>query len=80
MAEAFTLAEARAILDALKAVPTGTSGVVTVSYAGRTVQYGSMADVRADIVYWTKFVTDLERRSATGSRHRFSVARLGRRA
>lgn len=70
---AYTLSQAQAQLDALLACQAA-GGVLSVTIHGRTVTYGSLADMQKAIDYWTRQVTALERKAAGLSRHGYSVA------
>lgn len=70
---AYTLTEARAQLSALLA-SQAAGGVLSVTIHGRTVTYADLRSMQEAIDFWTRRVTELERKAAGISRHGYSVA------
>lgn len=69
---AITLEQAQAQLAALLAIQS--SGLRTVSIAGRSVSYASAQEIIDAINYWTRVCNDLSRKASGLSRHGYSVA------
>lgn len=78
MTTAITKAQAQAKLDALMAAVA--SETLTVRFGERSVTYRTVAELQAQINYWSRMVTELSRITIGAPRHGFSAADFRSRA
>lgn len=71
---AITLAQAQAKLTAL--LTAQDNDTLTVRFGDRSVTYRSAQEMREQVNYWARLVTELQRQAVGASRHGFSVADL----
>ena len=69
---AITLTQAQAQLAALMSAQSNNT--LMVRYADRSVTYRSAVELTAQINYWTRMVTELQKTAIGASRHGHAVA------